>query len=597
MSFGNYQNFPTQINGEEIISVTQGKKAMHLSTFQGMLDRNEYLYNEAESRYHLGLISAWGMQSRESYPMIAKLLERGYELLVKGFFGEFTYDKPFYNPKQGMHTIASTVSEAGDYPGIDESEFDIILSEKCYPGDIIGTDLYGDEEQLHVRNCEASELNGEGWRTTVVITSPQAGKYYNPSLLEANIKYYKINHAGVEYTTQFTGVDAFGGSPTGTLRARFKLGGIRGVEGFVTGFADAINSGLAAAQKDDESEKAMEQMRQKYANGDSSADTVIFGNKQEFLRNDFSNMRATSLMEFLVERTLAKRTATSHLWQKQGQLKSANGAIVYLNEGVWHQLRRGKIITIPKFMGITKSHIAEAVNYVFRGNPDLPWEEREITIEGGKLFVNNMLLLFQNEVQQQFRILKESGMLQALFGNSGILGDKLKNSFVDGSSLNELELKSLLKFTSVTLIGIAGKVTINHNPAMDYLSGNPTDFRGQFQDGYDWPSHSGIIWDVSDQQYSNNEKNIRDAVTLQGDTKIKGNLYLVRPEEGMIYKGQENGRWNRGMTKNIISSSRVIGQSFWAYSSSAKLILNPDRVVMIELSKGARRAGLTPYNY
>lgn len=592
MSFAQYQNFPTHINGEEVISIVQGKKHFNSATFQGMLDRNDYLYNEEQGRYHLGLLSAWGMQSKESFPMISKLLERGSELLVKGFFGEFTYDKPFYDPKQGMRTIASTVAEAGDYPGIDESEFDIILSEKCYPGDILGTDLYGDEEQLYVKGCEASELNGEGWRTTVTLTSPQAGKYYNPSLLEANINYYKINHAGVEYTTQLTGVDGFAGSPTGSLRARFKLGGIRGVEGFVTGFADAINAGLAAAQKDNESERAMAQMQQKFANGDSSANAVIFGKP-----GDLPSMRATSLMEFLVERTLAKRTATSHLWQKQGQIKSANGAIVYLNEGVWHQLRRGKIITVPKFMGITKAHIAEAINYIYRGNPDLPWEEREVVFEGGKLAENNLLLIFQNEIQQQMLALQQSNMLQLLFGDRGILDEKLKNSLVSGKSLNELEIKSLLRFVSVPLIGIAGKVSIKHNPALDHLSGNPTDFRGQFQEGYDWTSHSLIVWDVTDTAYSNNDKNIRGAETLQGDTKIKDNLYLVRPEEGMTYKGQENGRWDRGKTNNIISSSRVIGQSFWAYNSSAQWIPNPEKVVMIELSKGARRAGLAPFNY
>lgn len=592
MSFAQHQNFPTHLNGEEIIDIVQGKKYFNAATFQGMLDRNDYLYNEEQNRYHLGLISAWGMQSKESFPMISRLLQRGSELKVKGFFGEFTYDKPFYDPKQGMRTIASTVAEAGDYPGIDESKFDIILSEKCYPGDIIGTDLYGDEEQLYVIECEASELNGEGWRTTVTLTSPLEGKSYNPSLLEANINYYKINHAGVEYTTQFTGVDGFAGQPTGTFRARFKLGGIRGVEGYVTGFADALNSGLAVAKNDNESDMAMEAMQRKYANGDSDANTVLFG-----IEGDIPNMRATSLMEFLVERTLAKRTATSHLWQKQGQIRNGNGAIVYLNEGVWHQLRRGKLITIPKFMGITKAHIADAVNYIYKANPELPWEEREIVFEGGKLAENNLLLLFQNEIQQQLQVLQQGNMLQLLFGDRGILDEKLRGQLVSGNSLNELEIKSLLRFVAVPLIGIAGKVTIKHNPSLDHLSGNPTDFRGQFQNGYDWTSHSLIVWDVTDQSFSNNEKNIRGAQTLEGDTKIKDNLYLIRPEEGMTYKGQENGRWDKGKTSGIISSSRVIGQSFWAFNSSAQWIPNPEKVVMIELSKGARRAGLVPYNY
>lgn len=581
------QNFPTHINGEEIISIVQGKKySTRVATFQGMLDRNEYLFNEEDNRYHLGLLSSWGMQGKESYPMITKLLEKGSELKVSGFFGEFTYDKPFYDPRQGMRTIASTVDEAGDYPGIDESEFDIILSEKCYPGEIIGTDLYGDEDQLYVIGCEASELNGEGWRTTVTLTTSSAGKSYNPALLDTNINYYKINHVGVEYTTQFGGVDMPTGNPTGVLRAKFSLGGIRGVEGYVTGFADALKSGLNAVDgKDVESERAMAALRDKYANGDNTANTVIFGNKE-----DIPGLRATSLMEFLVERTLMKRTATSHMWQRNGRIKSSNGAITYLNEGMWHQLRRGKIITIPKIMGITKAHIAEAVNYAYRNNPTLPWEEREIVFEGGKLAQDNLLLLFQNEIQQQMNVLMASGYFTVLFGNDGLLSENLRTSLVKGNSLNELEIASLLRFTSVPLIGIAGKVSIKHNTALDHLSGNTTDFRAQLPHGFDWTSHSLIIWDVRSQEYTNNNKGIDGLVGDQA-TKIKDNLYIVRPEDGMVYKGSENGRWDGGKTSNIVSSSRMIGQGFWAFNSSAVWMPYPENVVMIELSKGARRSG------
>ena len=581
------QNFPTHIHGEEIISIVQGKKySTRAASFQGMLDRNEYLFNEEDNRYHLGLLSSWGMQGKESYPMITKLLEKGSEIKVAGFFGEFTYDKPFFDPRQGMRTISSTVNEAGDYPGIDESEFDIILSEKCYPGGIIGTDLYGDEDQLVVINCEASELSGEGWRTTVTLTTGNSGKYYNPSLLEAGISYYKINHVGTEYTTQFDGVDMPSGNPTGTLRAKFTLGGIRGVEGFVTGFADALKAGVNAVDgKDVESERAMAALRDKYAQGDNSANTVIFGNKE-----DIPGLRASSLMEFLVERTLMKRTATAHMWQRHGRLKGTNGAITYLNEGMWHQLRRGKIITIPKLMGITKAHIAEAVNYTYRNNPTLPWEEREIVFEGGKLAQDNLLLLFQNEIQQQLNVLTQSGYFTVLFGNKGLLSDNLRTSLVKGNSLNELEIASLLRFVAVPLIGIAGKVSIKYNPALDYLSGNPVEFKGQLPHGYDWTSHSLIIWDVKSQEYSNNNKGIQGNVADEA-TKIKDNLYIVRPEDGMVYKGSENGRWDSGKTSNIVSSSKVIGQGFWAFNSSAVWMPYPENIVMIELSKGARRAG------
>lgn len=581
------ENFPTHINGEEIIGVVQGKKyGTRAATFQGMIDRNELMYNEEENRYHLGLLSSWGMQGRESYPMITKLLERGSELKVSGFYGEFTYDKPFYDPRQGMRTIASTVNEAGDYPGIDESSFDIILSEKCYPGEIIGTDPYGDVDQLYVLGSEASELNGEGWRTTVTLTTSMAGASYNPSLLEAGISYFKVGNAGTEYTTQFPGVEMPTGHPTGVLRARFKLGGIRTAEGFVSAFADAMGQGLNMVDgKDVESERAMAALRDRYAKGDNTANTVIFGTK-----GDVPNMRATSLMEFLVERTLMKRTATSHMWQRQGQIKNGNNTI-YLNEGLWHQLRRGKIIKIPKLMGITKSHIAQAVEYTYRNNPTLPWEEREVVFEGGKLAQDNLLLLFQNEIAQQFNVLMEGQMFQALFGDKGLLPENLRSSLVGGKDLNNLEIKQLLRFVAVPLIGIAGKVTIKYNPALDYLSGNPIEFRGQLPQNKDWTSHSLIIWDVKSQEYSNNMKGLDGAVTLDGDTKIKDNLYLVRPEEGMVYKGYENGRWDKGKTQNIISSSRMMGQSFWAFNSSALWLPYPENIVMIELSEGARRVG------
>lgn len=581
------QNFPTHIHGEEIISIVQGKKySTRSASFQGMLDRNEYLFNEEDNRYHLGLLASWGMQGKESYPMITKLLEKGSELKVKGFFGEFTYDKPFYDPRQGLRVISPTVEEAGDYPGIDESEFDIILSEKCYPGDILGTDLYGDEDQLYVIGCEASELNGQGWRTTVTLTTSSAGKSYNPSLLDTGVSYYKINHAGVEYTTQFTGVDMPSGNPTGTMRAKFTLGGIRGVEGYVTAFADAMKTGLNAVDgKDVESERAMSAMRDKYANGDNSANTVIFGNKE-----DVPGLRASSLMEFLVERTLMKRTATSHMWQRNGRIKSSNGAITYLNEGMWHQLRRGKIITVPKFMGINKGHIADAVNYVYRNNPTLPWEEREIVFEGGKLAQDNLLLLFQNEIQQQLNVLMTSGYFTVLFGDRGLLSDNLRTSLVKGDSLNNLEIASLLRFTSVPLIGIAGKVSIKYNSALDHLAGNAIEFKGQFPNGVDWTSHSLVIWDITSQEYSNNKKGV-DGVVGGDATTIKDNLYVVRPEDGMVYKGSENGRWDKGKTANVVSSSREMSQGFWAFNSSAVWMPYPENVVMIELSKGARRAG------
>ena len=183
----------------------------------------------------------------------------------------------------------------------------------------------------------------------------------------------------------------------------------------------------------------------------------------------------------------------------------------------------------------------------------------------------------------------QSGYFSVLFGDKGLLSENLRTSLVKGNSLNELEIASLLRFVAVPLIGIAGKVTFKYNSALDHLSGNPVEFKSQLPNGYDWTSHSLIIWDIKSQEYSNNSKGIVGVVDEA--TKIKDNLYLVRPEDGMVYKGSENGRWDKGKTANIVSSSRSISQGFWAFNSSAVWMPYPENVVMIELSKGARRAG------
>lgn len=586
MSLLQQTGIPTQMNGERIISVIRGKDSFNAATFQGMIDRNELLFEEDHARYHLGLITSFGMQGKESFSNILELIKTGGELTVNGFFGSFTFDKPFFDLKKGFRTIASTEDEAGEYPGIEESEFDIILSEKCYPGDILATDPYGETPQLVVTDCEASVLNGEGWRTTVALTSGNSEDTYPVGLLANDIKYYKIDHIVAEYDSQFTGVDLPSGAPTGAIRAEFKLGNVRGVEGFVTGFADATKGGFARVNTAER--ECMEQIRafqREFAQGDEKANTVIFGEP-----GDVHNMRATSIMEYLVEKTLAKRTATSHMWMKPGVVKSKNGAVTYLNEGMWHSFRRGKRIEIPRYMGITRAHIAEAVRYVFRNKPTMRWEERKVHFKVGKIAEENFLIIFQDEVKRQLDIMRQTGILATMIGDRGALPQNM--NVVTGTSLTELELH-LLRFTKVPLVGIAGEVTIEHDPSLDHLSGNPIEFRGQYRDGLDWTSHTAIIFDVTDSYYSNNDYRIDGAEQPSGDKLITKNRYLVRPEDGMTYKGQENGRWDRGKTSGVIASSKVIAQGFYAFNSSATWTPRPEDVVMIELADSARKTGFS----
>ena len=585
-----------RLHGEQIVAITRsrnfsatsegGQPVDYRTSFQGAIDRNNILYRDDEKSYLLGKLKSFDAPGVETYPLLSQLLEKGAEIKVDGFDGSFEFEKPFYDPHTSLKTIASTAREAGEYPGIDESPFDLILSEKAYTGEVLSTNPYGEGEQIIVDSCEPSELNGEGWRTTVRLTNVNKEAFYNPSLLEAGITYYKINNVQGEYSTQFGGVDLPTGQPTGYVRARFTLGGIRGVEGFVTGFADAKSSGMSSASsKDKDAKIAMDAFRGQFGVSDPSFDFVLFGNVK-----DPRSLRSCHLMEYLVERTLMKRTATSHIWQKHGVVRTSENGLMYLNEGVWHQLRRGKIISVPRLKGITKQHILEAVNYIYRNNPMLRWEDRQVVFETGRLGEENLFDIFQNEVQQYFSMLQLRGQLTTFFGDRGLLSENLKNQLVGGNSLDALTINKLIRFVEVPLIGIAGSVSFKYNPALDHLGGQPLEQRSNLPYGTSWTSNTLLIWDITDPMYSNSTKNMNISANNE-NVKINQNLYIVRPAEAMLYKGTENGRWNFGKSEDIVSSSRLIGQSFWAFNSSAPWVPYPENVVMIELSPGARRSG------
>ena len=68
-------------------------------------------------------------------------------------------------------------------------------------------------------------------------------------------------------------------------------------------------------------------------------------------------------MEFLTMRELERITAQKLLFGRAGTIRSTNG-VTRLNEGLWHQLRRGKIIQYGRAGGITRNHLKEAAEYV-----------------------------------------------------------------------------------------------------------------------------------------------------------------------------------------------------------------------------------------
>src|SRR5690606_2263915 len=229
---------------------------------------------------------------------------------------------------------------------------------------------------------------------------------FSPSyLLGKGISYFVTGHGIAEYGTEFAKVrmPKYVGSET----IEFRLVSIRGAESFVTGKADSINLGGAIAQSKDYQDKLMQE-------ADRLGELMVMMDLDKSGRPIKGTQRIGATMQYLVFRELDRLTANSLLFQRAATVRTTNGNIRY-NEGLWHQLRRGKIITYGRPGGITREHIKEAVSYVFRQNPEKPTIERRIRFKCGTEAYNNVLEIFDEEVNHQL------ARISALTGSDRLL--------------------------------------------------------------------------------------------------------------------------------------------------------------------------------
>ena len=103
-----------------------------------------------------------------------------------------------------------------------------------------------------------------------------------------------------------------------------------------------------------------------------------------------------SIQEMLAIQKFNNNFSVSLMFQKAATLKTNKGVMRY-NEGLWHQMRRGYVITYPKRGGINKEHIKQARDYVFKGNQSMNTIDSEITFECGSEAFNNILEIFKPE--------------------------------------------------------------------------------------------------------------------------------------------------------------------------------------------------------
>lgn len=558
------QNIPSIVNGDQVIMFTDKKTVSSINGVQDLPSLYSW-YKEDPDKHHLGLMNLWGKQAVKSYGILRELLQNKAILEVNGWDGGFTYDIPVEEHK-GCYTTRDMSSQ--QYAGVDGGTFKIVLNRAFTTGDVLTNDKYRGQ-QLIVSGEEPVLAVGEGFEHTVKLADNDKNTWYMASNLVKGIQFFKVGHAILgERGTNFSHFDL--PDTVGMMRCEFRLGSASGVESYITGLADSKSFSGADAQ----SKMYLDQMASEFQGNDYAVLADLKTGQDGKRVPDLKTARIGATMEFLTMRELERLTAQKLMFQRAATVRDSNG-VARLNEGLWHQLRRGKIINYGRAGGITRDHLKEAAEYVFRTNPFKQDVERRIKFKCGKYAYQNIIEIFKDEV------LSQNASLNNFLGT-----DRTIPNPVRGTDPFNLEYVPI-RFTKVFIPGI-GNVQIEEDTSLNMMEGVDRLAGGFHPENLSETAYSMVIFDVEDQQYSNNKDLPQGSTLIEGGNK-RANIYLVKPEGEMSYWGKSNGRYDYKKGGDIIASMKQIGQEFWAFNICDIHVMDLTRFVMIELDEAARK--------
>jgi len=554
-------------NGDMIVEFKSKKEVQSIAGYQDTTSMSTW-FKENPDKHNLGMIKLWGQQTMSSYPIYTGLMEKKAMLEVNGADGTFTYEIAIKDSGKCM-TIKDNSLEFPN-AGLDNSIFRIALNKRYAPGVVLTTDLMYAPQIIVTDEEEIVQIPG-GWSLPVKYVSNDREASYDASLLVSGLQYFKVAHNVFgEYGTNYENVDLVD-TPT-TMKLMFQLGNMSGAEAYVTGRADMRQFSGAATTTTQYLDALRAEVDQR---GEFAFMTDVANVGKGGAVKNIKALRVGATMQLLVHREHQKSVNTQLLFQDAATFSGTNG-VTKLNEGIWKQIRRGKIITYGRPMGITRSNIKEAVEYVFRVNPHLPEENRTIRFNVGKGALENMYQIFKEEVDAQV------GGLGDWLGADRVI----PKSPVSGSDLLNLSLEAV-RFTKAYIPGI-GNIEVKHDPSLDFYPGADRFQRGMNQNGRNHTTYSMVIFDAADTQYSNNTTLPQGASFVEG-ADTSSNMYIVKPEGAMTYWGKENGRYSSETSVDILSSNKYQMESYWIYSMVAGWVKDLTRYVIIELDPRVRK--------
>ena len=550
-------NVPTR-NNDVVIRATTADKAAALVNQQGYQDFGTLntWYMQDPLKNHLKLQTFFGQQSMSSVPLFQDMLQNDAVIEVNGWDGKFTYDLPVETDNR-LKTADDTSYQ--DYPGIDGSTFKVVFNREFAPGTTLTADGL-DGDAISVSDAEPVRDLGYGFEHTVVLMTNDPDRTYPTFLLQKDIEYFETGGGLAEYGEKLNLVHM--PSATSYMTSEFQLGSPQGVETWFTGKANSVDLKWGATSTMD----YVTELEQFYKKGN---EVVLM---QDNTGKSSHKYNVGSILEMLAIQKFNKNMSTSLMFQRGATIKSQKGTVRY-NEGLWHQMRRGFIITYGKRGRITREHIKQARDYVFKANPLKNSIESRIKFKCGSEAFNNVLEIFKAEVTQQLT------NIAALLG-----ADRLIDNPISGDLYN-LAIKPV-RFTSVNLPGI-GMVEIEEDMSLNFVNITDKNLRGMNPNGQDYTTYSMIIWDAADQAYSNNADLPKGTKNI--GTNTEANIYMITPKQDKIYWGRETGRYSVDKATDIIASSKTMHSSFFIYGFGAAWMKDPSKFVTIELEKASRK--------
>lgn len=482
-------------------------------------------------------------------------------LEVNGQDGGFKY-KMSVETDNCMKTIEDTSGQAADgYVGADGTSFRIVLNKQLSPFTPISADMaFGDV--LIVDDQEVTFL-GYGFEHWVKLVGSEEdrNKVYPASLLQADVMYKEVASSYIaEYSEKLAKVHIPGG--TNYLECEFKLGSGQGVETWFTGKADSIKllPGYTTADTDAYLKEIQMMGR--------DADTEVIAAIAQTSNRTITTI--ANLLEMLAIKQFNEKFNTSLMFMVGSKISTSKGSLEF-NEGLWRQMRRGKIVFYNKKGGAELSDLQTVRNYVHKHNSSRV-EDTYLKMKAGSELYDNLERIINQHASQQVT------NLAPLMGT-----DRVTEQRIVSGPLNELTI-ALVRYKDAYLPGI-GKFEAIRDTSLDYISGTDVRRRGVNPGGKDHTTYSGIIWDVTDQMYSNNATLPEGTKAVGGEVTARQNVYLVRPERNAVVWGRENGRYSSQKASDIIASSKTMHESFFMYGFGAMWLVDPSKFVMLELKE------------